>query len=163
VDGIHGEGGVRVFSSAPEIYPFIPPDLDTDVSSTDEESCDIFTPRKSHDLRRQVYDIGRKVGGLHSDIMTLTAKTGKSLDNYPAEITHLKAENSRLRAELDRHKPDKRQTVHWDTNKVFVDLPKVQSAEDMRQKRLRSFTASEQLTMNSFIEKCTPPKKRARK
>jgi hypothetical protein len=96
VDGIHGEGGVGVFSSTPEIYPFIPPDLDTDVSSTDdEESYDIFTPRKSQGLRRQVYDIGRKVGGLHRDIMTLTAKTGKSLDNYPAEITHLKAENSR--------------------------------------------------------------------
>jgi hypothetical protein len=105
--------GIYPFNSAmvlenPEIYSIIPPNIETDVSTTDnEEACDIFTPRKSHDLRKQLYDIGRNNRGLPRDVRTLIAKAGKKIDQQPGEIARLQAENSRLKAQLDSHKPDK--------------------------------------------------------
>jgi hypothetical protein len=75
----------------------------------------------------------------------------------------LERENAILRAKLSKYKPDKRQTVETDYNKVFRNQYEIRSAEDKRQKRLRPMAAEEQLPIDSFLEKPVRKKRKTKK
>jgi hypothetical protein len=122
-----------------------------------------FTPETSKEYRDQVSHVLRQYPGLPRDVSMLLKKGVKTIDLMSVEIATTHQDNFILDTELGKYKPDKRQTVEKDPNKVFSSLPDIRSAQDKLEKRLREMPHEDQLPIDSFVTMTPSTRKKARR
>lgn len=120
------------------------------------------TPRNSMQLKDQVRNLKRKYPSMPRDIYSVFIKATKTIDLLSVELATMRRDNFRIGAEIQSKRPDKRQTVERDPNKIFTNITNIRSAQDKLNKRLRDQPTEDQVPIDSFLEMTPKTRKRTR-
>jgi 4-hydroxybenzoate polyprenyltransferase len=147
----------------PDLFP--EPHTPTHETTTTAFEADEFglrTPQNSRQLRDQLRALKTAHPKMPRDFYSIVMKSAKTIELLSVELATMRRDNFRLGAKLESRRPDKRQTVQKDPNKVFANVADIRSSQDKMQKRLRQMPHEDQVPIDSFLEMTPRTRKRAR-